>query len=66
MKYKKWCACGNEFWAKESDIKRGWGKSCSKSCAAKKREKKTGNYKNYTKSKEDGHYVGGSGHDFDD
>lgn len=23
--------------AREADLKRGWGKSCSKSCAAKKR-----------------------------
>ena len=30
--------CGREFWAKESDIKRGWAKCCSKTCAAKYRE----------------------------
>jgi hypothetical protein len=38
------CACGKEFQAKKADIARGWAKSCSKSCAATKREKKTGNY----------------------
>ena len=32
------CACGTKFFAKTADVKRGWGKSCSKSCAAIKRE----------------------------
>lgn len=39
------CGCGTKFQAREADVKRGWAKSCSKSCAAKVREKKTGNYK---------------------
>lgn len=30
--------CGEKYNAKASDIKRGWGLTCSKSCAAKKRE----------------------------
>jgi hypothetical protein len=38
------CACGREFKAKAEDVRRGWAKSCSKSCAALLREKKTGNY----------------------
>lgn len=29
------CKCGKKFLAKEADIKRGWAKSCSKSCAKK-------------------------------
>lgn len=33
------CRCGKKFEARLVDIKRGWAKSCSKSCAAKKREK---------------------------
>ncbi len=41
------CACGTVFTAREADVKRGWAKSCSKSCAAKRREKKTGNFKAY-------------------
>jgi hypothetical protein len=41
------CACGTKFFAKTADVKRGWGKSCSKSCAAIKREKKTGAFKDY-------------------
>jgi len=65
MKYKRRCECGESFWAKEADIKRGWGNSCSKSCAAKRREKKTGKFKQYKKSKDDGHFVGGYDHDFD-
>jgi len=36
--------CGNEYHAKTADIKRGWGKCCSKSCSAKKREKARPNY----------------------
>lgn len=26
--------CNNEYYAKSADLKRGWGKACSKSCAA--------------------------------
>lgn len=28
--------CGKEFEARTADVKRGWGKFCSKSCKAKK------------------------------
>jgi hypothetical protein len=38
------CACGKVFQARQADVDRGWAKSCSKSCAASRREKKTGNY----------------------
>ena len=31
--------CGKVFQAKTADVKRGWAKCCSKSCAAAKREK---------------------------
>lgn len=31
------CKCGATYQAREADVKRGWGKSCSKSCAARKR-----------------------------
>ncbi len=41
------CACGTMFTARVADRKRGWAKSCSKSCAAIKREKKTGTYAAY-------------------
>lgn len=37
---KKCPICHKIFYAKESDIARGWAKCCSKSCAAKLREKK--------------------------
>lgn len=64
------CKCGTVYKAREADIKRGWGKSCSKRCAAKKREGKTGNYKRFKadiKSDQDyeHHFVGGY-HDFDE
>jgi hypothetical protein len=31
------CACGQKYMAREADLKRGWGKSHSKSCAARQR-----------------------------
>lgn len=37
---KRGCKCGKSFYAKISDVKRGWGNSCSKSCAAQRRESK--------------------------
>lgn len=32
------CHCGEEYTARSADLKRGWGYSCSKSCAAKRRD----------------------------
>jgi len=32
------CHCGVEYMAREADLSRGWGYSCSKSFAAKRRE----------------------------
>ncbi|KKB61133.1 hypothetical protein WM40_25020 [Robbsia andropogonis] len=32
------CHCGRHYEAREADLKRGWGKSCSKHCAAVRRE----------------------------
>lgn len=32
------CHCNQEYQAREADIKRGWGLSCSKRCAAIRRE----------------------------
>jgi hypothetical protein len=32
------CHCGEEYPAREADLKRGWGYSCDKSCAAKRRD----------------------------
>lgn len=32
------CFCGNSYAAREADIRRGWAKTCSKRCAAVKRE----------------------------
>ncbi len=38
------CRCGAVFLARVADIKRGWGKYCSKSCKAKEQEERTGQY----------------------
>jgi len=32
------CFCGTEYQARNADLKRGWGKTCSKRCAAIRRE----------------------------
>ena len=32
------CHCGTEYKAREADLARGWGRSCSKACAATRRE----------------------------
>ena len=34
------CKCGQVFNPRLVDIRRGWGKSCSKSCAAKRKAKR--------------------------
>lgn len=39
-KTKMTCSCGKIYFARDSDLKRGWGKSCSKSCAAMNKGKK--------------------------
>lgn len=39
--------CSTAFKARTADVKRGWGKFCSKSCKAKEQEKRTGQYKDY-------------------
>ncbi|HAV3054112.1 TPA: hypothetical protein JH928_003667 [Acinetobacter baumannii] len=36
----KWCK--TPFQARTADVKRGWGKFCSKSCKASEQEKRTG------------------------
>ena len=39
--------CKSEFTARTADVKRGWGKFCSKSCKATHQEKRTGQYSTY-------------------
>lgn len=36
--------CRQPFHARAADVKRGWGKYCSKSCKAIKQEQRTGQY----------------------
>lgn len=44
-KIKRKCdVCPKEYMADTRNLKRGWGKCCSKSCAAKKRERNKLNY----------------------
>ena len=38
VKVKMECHCGNIYFARKADIDRGWGFSCSKRCAAIRRE----------------------------
>jgi hypothetical protein len=33
------CRCGKTYKARKADLKRGWGLSCSKSCAKKRSNK---------------------------
>lgn len=41
----KWCK--SPFQARTADVKRGWGKFCSKSCKASEQEKRTHQNANY-------------------
>ena len=38
MKREMICHCGLHYEAREADLKRGWAMSCSKSCAAIRRD----------------------------
>ena len=39
--------CNTEFKARAVDVKRGWGKFCSKSCKATAQERRTGQMRKY-------------------
>lgn len=39
MKVQLTCQCGKLYLVRQADLNRGWGKSCSKRCAAIKRMK---------------------------
>jgi len=45
MVERKCSWCKGPFMARAVDVKRGWGKFCSKSCKANKQEKRTGQYR---------------------
>ena len=45
---RKCDVCGNKYNADERNLKRGWGLCCSKSCAAKKRERSRPSYNTIT------------------
>lgn len=48
------CRCGDNFMARKADVKRGWGKFCSKSCKAIRQEQLTGRTAAY-RSRQEGH-----------
>ena len=56
---RKCAVCGELFSARSADVRRGWAKCCSKSCAATKNNRKTGNYQRYMSERR-------SGGEFDD
>ena len=39
--------CGDTMVVREADIKRGWGRFCSKSCKAKKQTRRDSDFKRY-------------------
>lgn len=45
MVERKCSWCKGPFMARAADVKRGWGKFCSKSCKASRQEKRTGQYR---------------------
>lgn len=32
------CRCGTQYFARQADLDRGWGLSCDKACAARRRD----------------------------
>jgi hypothetical protein len=36
--------CGKPMQVRSADVKRGWGKFCSKTCKARRQEQRTGQY----------------------
>lgn len=52
--------CGDKKMVRAADVKRGWGKFCSKSCKAAKQEARTGQYKKYLNAVHNDEYFGGN------
>lgn len=56
--------CKKPHTVRVADVKRGWGRFCSKSCKAMKQEKRTGQNAAYERRQEGGGefvYIGGFG-----
>lgn len=49
--------CKSPFIARTADRKRGWAKYCSKSCKARRQERRTGQHAAY-QARQEGHYYG--------
>ncbi|CAJ5553479.1 Uncharacterised protein [Burkholderia pseudomallei] len=45
-------SCGKSFRARAADVKRGWGRFCSKSCKAIRQEQRTGQHQEYLERRE--------------
>ncbi len=60
--------CKSPFTARAADVKRGWGKFCSKSCKAIKQERRTGQHAAYRdrQSRRDDDWGGNRGGEFSD
>ena len=50
---KRQCAnCKKEIFVRAADVRRGWGRFCSKSCKAISQERRTGQMRKYLRRKE--------------
>jgi hypothetical protein len=47
----RWCK--TIFQARTADVKRGWGKYCSKHCKAMEQEKRTGQHRGFLRRNDD-------------
>lgn len=45
--------CGMPFIARVADRERGWARFCSKSCKASRQERRTGQYQDFLRRKEE-------------
>lgn len=56
MTDRKCVGCGDPFKARTADVRRGWGRFCSKSCKASEQERRTGQYRAFLSGGDsDGH-----------
>jgi hypothetical protein len=53
--------CGAAFEARTADRARGWARFCSKSCKAKRQEKRTGQYQAHLAQRDSGFDAGMDG-----
>ncbi|KVG33833.1 hypothetical protein WJ30_07110 [Burkholderia diffusa] len=56
--------CGKPFRARAADVKRGWGRFCSKPCKATRQEQRTGAFSDYLERRDDGTSTFSNAHQF--